>query len=243
MSRILVAVGDPEYFSHESVPALAEEWRVGGHDVTVARSSVVEDEPDFPISEFVGLDALAEADLLVIFTRFRVLPDAQMAMFSNYLDSGRPVLGLRTSSHAFRFPADSAWHGWNDGFGRDVLGTPWISHHGHASRTRVTILPEAKEHPILAGVAADFEVRSWLYHVRIPPGKQVEPLLHGAPVDTAIEPEPGPVAWTTSNNGGRVFFTTLGHRDDFAVPAARTLINNAVDWCLDSSSTRGEGST
>ncbi len=243
MSEILVAVGDPEYYSHESMPAFAEVWRAAGHDVTVAASSVVEDEPDFPVSEFVGLEALAGADLLVIYTRFRVLPDAQMALFEDYLDSGRPVLGLRTSSHAFRFPAESRWHSWNDGFGRYVLGTPWISHHGHASRTRVSVLPEAKEHPILAGVTPDFEVRSWLYHVRIPPEKHVEPLLHGTPIDTAIEPEPGPVAWTTTNNGGRVFYTSLGHRDDFDVPAVRTLINNAVDWCLDGPSTRGEGST
>lgn len=243
MSRILVAAGDPEYHSHESMPLLIGDWQAAGHSVALVTSNVIEDEPDFPVSEFAGLEALRDADLLVIFTRFRVLRDAQMDLFAKYLESGRPILGLRTSSHAFRFPADARWADWNDGFGRDVLGTPWVSHHGHRSRTRVRVVPSAQRHPILAGVAPEFEVRSWLYHVRIPAGKTVDPLLHGDPIDTEIPPEPGPVAWTTDHHGGRVFYTSLGHRDDFDVPAVRTLISNAVEWCLGDPPTPGEEST
>jgi type 1 glutamine amidotransferase len=166
---------------------------------------------------------------MVVYTRFRVLPDRQMESIQAYLDSGRPVVGLRTSTHAFRSPADSNWHAWNDGFGRDVFGTPWISHHGHSSRTDVSILAPAEGHPILRGVDSRFRVRSWLYHV-LPLSKPCRQLLWGKPVQPECPPCENPVAWTTVHNQARVFFTTLGHPDDFEIPAFRLLLANGIRW-------------
>jgi len=235
MSRILIAAGEPEYESHETMSSFARDWRIAGHDVDLCTPTVIDDEPDFPTSEFTGLEALPAADLLVIYTRFRVLPDQQMSLLGDYLDDGRPVLGLRTSSHAFHFPTDSPWSTWNDGFGREVLGTPWVSHHGHSSRTFVQASDGVLTHPILEGIESPFEARSWLYRVRIPGEKQAQVLLHGDPIEPETDPEPGPVAWTTSHRGGgRVFYTSLGHRDDFDVPAVRHLLHNAATWCLGS---------
>ena len=91
-----------------------------------------------------GLENLQAADLMVIFTRFRALPDEQMQYIDNYLKSGKPVIGIRTSTHAFNFlkvDSTSQWkhysnnydggNEWKEGFGRFILGEKWISHHGN----------------------------------------------------------------------------------------------------------------
>jgi len=226
-------LGEPEYQSHLTMPALAAEMEdQGGIRATLCISDHIPDAPDFPESRFPGLEALADADLAVFYTRFRVLPDEQMEIIRSYLDAGRPVVGLRTATHSFRFPEDSPWRSWNDGFGREVLGTPWISHHGGRSSTLVTKIPEAVGHPILAGVEGRFRVRSWLYMV-LPIPDNCVPLLWGVPIDAEREPQENPVAWTYSHNGGRVFYTSLGHPDDLAVPSTRALVTNGIRWALE----------
>lgn len=235
MKHIAFVIGEPEYSSHLTMPGIADEMTTQyGYGTTLCTTSVVPDEPDFSLSEFSDLDCLADTDLMVIYTRFRVLPDHQMKLIEAYLASGRPVVGLRTSTHAFHFPAESKWESWNDGFGRDVFGTPWISHHGHSSRTEVSILDGAKQHPILDKVEEKFQMRSWVYNV-LPLSKSCNELLWGSPVEPETEPQENPVAWTTEHNGGRVFFTTLGHQDDFEVASFRTLLINGIRWGLEDS--------
>ena len=101
---------------------------------------------------FPGLEALDAADLLVIFARYRELPDEQMKHIADYIESGRPMVGLRTATHAFNYTRhkDSPYakYGCNDdklsgGFGRQVLGETWINHYGHhnVESTRATIVP------------------------------------------------------------------------------------------------------
>lgn len=226
MSRIVVLAGEGEYRSDQTMRTVASDLRSElAADVTYLVPDVLEDMPHFPRSSFGGLDALDTADLLVIYTRYRQLPDGEMTRLANYRSRGGPVLGLRTSTHAFHYPEDSPWASWNDAFGRDVLGTPWVSHHGHASSTDVSRIPDVT-HPVLDGIPDRFHSRSWLYRVDLGPG--CVPLLHGDPVDPEDAPTPGPVAWTRD----RVFYTSLGHPDDFALPAFRRLLVNAARWCL-----------
>jgi len=230
MRHLAFVIGDPEYDSHKSMPPVADMLSKDyGYRVTQCVTSVVPDAPDFPLSEFSHLEALADADLMVIFTRFRVLPDSQMEMIEAYLDSGRPVVGLRTASHSFRFPPESRWYSWNAGFGRDVLGTPWISHHGGNSSTEVSIIESARENPILQGVEERFHVRSWLYRV-LPLPDTCQQLLWGVPINLEGQPQENPVAWMKTHNGGRVFFTTLGHPQDFEVPSFRNMLINGIRW-------------
>jgi type 1 glutamine amidotransferase len=229
VTRVVILAGEGEYESHRTLAAVADELRVGtGASVDYRSASVLADTPHFPASSFGDLTTLRDADVLVVYTRFRVLPDEEMQELDRYLARGGPVVGLRTSTHAFHFAAGSRWTGWNDGFGRDVLGTPWVSHHGHSSRTVVT-RPAAVEHPALDGVDDRFEVRSWLYRTDL--SKPCSVLLEGEPVDPESAPTPGPVAWTTEHNGGRVFYTSLGHPEDFGVPSFRRLLHNAIGWC------------
>lgn len=227
---IVILAGDPEYDSHDSMRGIADHLS-SALDVQIEYrvSSVIEDEPDFPESTFGDLSVLADADLMIIYTRFRRLIEADMVAINGYLDGGGSIVGLRTSSHAFRFEPESPWHSWNDTFGRHVLGSPWISHHGHRSSTDVTVLPETPA-AFVSGMPSEFHVRSWLYRAEL--DDWCIPILAGTPVDPESEPTPSPVAWYGLPNGRRSFYTSLGHVEDLAQAPVQRLLLNAVTWAL-----------
>ena len=110
-----------------------------------------------------GTDALKDADLAFVFLRFRNLPDDQMQPIVDYIERGGPVIGLRTSTHAFQIPKNSTFAKYDHqykgdeyvkGFGRQVLGETWAGHYGknHVMSTRLDIVDSQKDHPILRGV-------------------------------------------------------------------------------------------
>ena len=192
-------------------------------------------EKDIP-----GLEALKEADLAVFFLRWRQLPQEQLDLIDAYLKSGKPVMGFRTTSHAFNYPTGDPRERWN-AFGEFAFGAPpgWggaakHTHYGHKSTTDVTVIPEAAKNPILRGVAPEFQAASWLYRV-LPdyPAKGAVPLLMGKSVNPDKAAIDNPVAWTWQNQwGGKAFFTTLGHPEDFQVASFQRLVINAIHWCL-----------
>jgi hypothetical protein len=230
MSVIAVLAGEGEYRSIETMRLYSDDQVRAGHRVEYRTPDVLDDLPEFPESSFGDLGILEGADLLVTYIRFRRLPDHEMEQIRAYLDRGRPVIGLRTSTHAFKFSEESPWAWWNDGFGRDVLGTPWVSHHAHGSTTQVRRI-DGVEHPILEGLPDRFASPSWLYRVELAPDCEV--LLWGSPVDSEEgEPEPGPVAWTRAQHR-RTFATTLGHPKEFERGPLRRLLSNATSWCLE----------
>ncbi len=232
--NIVFLLGDPEYQSHITMPKFAKELgRDTGANISVSISSIIPDVPDLPESEFSNLERLADADLMVIYTRFRVLPDRQMGMILSYLDSGRPVVGLKTANHAFRYPEDSPHSEWNLGFGERVLGAPWRTHYGGKYGTEVRTVPSMADSPVLEGVDSTFRVRSWLYHV-LPLTELCEPLLIGSTEDPEKDSSTdNPVAWLSSHNGARVFYTSMGHPEDFQVPSFVRLLRNGIAWALE----------
>ena len=228
MIQTVVMAGEGEYESHVTMRSVAEDLEKKlGHHVTFSTPDVVEDVPDFPLSRFSDLDTLKDADLLVVYTRFRRLPDEQMQLVVDYVERAGPVVGLRTSTHAFHYAEGSPWEQWNDGFGRDVLGTPWVSHHGHSSTTAVKRVATAS-HEVLEGVDPAFVSPSWLYRVRLEQG--CSSLLWGDPIMPESPSEPGPVCWARDGSR-RVLYTSLGHPGDFAMPSFRRLLVNAARWC------------
>jgi type 1 glutamine amidotransferase len=224
-------VGEGEYESHRTMRPVAEEMgTVLGADITYRVPDVLPDMPHFPRSSFGDLTALEEADLLVIYTRWRRLPDEEMRRIVAFVERGGHVIGLRTSSHAFRYPDESEFAGWNDGFGRDILGSPWISHHGHSSSTDVTWATPTG-HPILEGIPEAFHLRAWLYRTQLL--EDCNPILWGSPVDPENEPAPSAVAWTREKEGQRVVYTNMGHPSDLRQTIVRRFLNNAARWCID----------
>jgi type 1 glutamine amidotransferase len=202
-----------------------------------------------------GLESLKTADLMIIATRFRDLPDDQMRRVVDYVESGRPVMGLRTATHAFNIPANKTYGRysfnstkWDGGFGRQVLGETWINHHGHhaVESTRGVAAPEAKGNPIVNG-CEDIWVSTDVYTVRLPLPGDSKPVILGQvlagmkptdqPVANAKNNPMMPIAWTKSYYGkhgqtGRVFTTTMGAATDLESEGLRRLLVNGSYWCV-----------
>lgn len=245
--KIVFVTGDHEYSSEATMPLLAAALSAQyGMDVTVLKSA-----PDYASEENIpGLQALENADLAVFFLRWRRLPEDQVKYIDAYLKSGKPVIGLRTTTHAFNYPKGHPLEKWN-AFGEFALGAPpgWggpagHTHCGHNCTTDVSVISKAADHPILKGVEPTFHVSSWLYKV-LPdyPAKGSTWLLMGK----AVNPEQAgfqdnPVAWTWKNAAGaKVFATTLGHPADFSVESFQRLMINAIHWTLDKPSPKWKG--
>jgi type 1 glutamine amidotransferase len=235
---VVFVTGDHEYSSEATMPLLAAELEKNYG----MRTIVLKSSPDHNSEENIpGLEALKEADMAIFFLRWRRLPAHQVKFIENFLKSGKPVMGFRTSTHAFNYPKGHELEKWN-GFGEMAFGSPpgWggaakHTHYGHESSTDVSIIPEAARHPILKGVDKNFHVRSWLYTM-LPdyPAKGSTLLLMGKSVNpntsTAIT---HPVAWTWQTAaGGKTFMTTMGHPEDFQQEALQRLVINAVHWTL-----------
>ncbi len=205
--HVVLISGDEEYRSEEVLPELAQILSTHHGFKTTVLFAINPDGGHIDptcTTNIPGTDALATADLMVIFTRFRDLPDAQMQPIDDYLRAGKPVIGLRTATHAFKPAAGSKWmhYGdgfpdpsspWKDGFGRAILGEKWISHHGEhkVESTRGRIAPGAQNSPILRGIA---DGAAWgstdVYGVRLPLPGNSSPLLLGEVVKRAGEMSP-----------------------------------------------------
>ena len=263
--HVVLVSGDEEYRSEEALPQLAKILaRHHGFTCTVLfaiNPETGEIDPDNR-TNIPGLEALRTADLMVIATRFRTLPEQQMREIDAYLKAGKPVVGLRTATHAFNLPADApfARYGWTNpdadfagGFGRQVLGETWVDHHGHHGHEscRGLVAPGAADHPILRGISdGDVWGPTDVYTVRLPLpgdsrplllGQVLEGMAPGSPVvegDDARKNDPMmPVAWTKTyriDGGptGRAFTTTMGAATDLVASGTRRLIVNACYWAL-----------
>jgi type 1 glutamine amidotransferase len=256
--HIVLICGDEEYRSEETIPQLAKILaRHHGFRCTVLFAIDPKDGTINPTvrDNIPGLDALKTADLLVVFLRFRDLPDEQMKPLVDYIESGRPIIGLRTSTHAFDLKSSQTYakYTWNNaegGFGRMVLGETWISHHGQHGKqsTRGIVAKEQANHPILRGIAnGDIWGPTDVYGVRLPLPGDSQPLILGQVLESMSpndKPVAGtqndpmmPVAWTktytgTSGKTARVFTTTMGASQDFQSEGVRRLLVNACYWAL-----------
>jgi hypothetical protein len=192
--HIVFVTGDDEYHSEEGMPLVAQilaERHGFKCTVLFAIDKTTGEISPGTKDNIPGLENLSSADLMVVFTRFRTLPDEQMKHIVEYLDSGRPVLGLRTATHGFSLVKDSAYakYGreykgpeYDGGFGRQVLGETWINHHGkHGGQsTRGLIAPGAESHPILRGIkSGDIWGTTDVYTVRLPLPEGCVPLVMG----------------------------------------------------------------
>ena len=199
-AHIVLVSGDEEYRSEEALPQLAKILTQNhGFNCTVLFAQDPESpgiiNPNYQ-SNIPGLEQLKSADLLILFTRFRALPNDQMQQIDNYLKSGKPVIGMRTATHAFNFANTdtiSRWkhygnnyngknNSWKGGFGRTVLGEKWISHHGNHKHqsTRGIIPDDIKNHEILNGISnEDIWSSTDVYEIRLPLPGDSQPVVLG----------------------------------------------------------------
>lgn len=259
--HIILISGDDEYRSEEALPMLAKILsNHHGFQTTVLfaiDSETGEIKPDHQ-TNIPGMEQLRSADLMILFTRFRELPDEDMRYFEEYLLEGKPIVAIRTSTHAFSYQRNpdspfakyhfrSEVEGWEDGFGRKILGETWIDHHGihgeEGTRGLIDGISERMDHPIIRGVKdvwgptdvygtrelyGDVDILMW--------GQSTSGMTPEAPVNW--EKSIMPVAWTKEYNieggqSGRVFTTTMGSSVDFESEDLRRLIVNASYWALE----------
>ncbi len=221
--KVVFALAEPEYRTHVTVPLFAR-------DVVEARLGcevrILEGDP--ARQNLRGLaESLATADLLFLSVRRQSLAHEEMAALHAYLEAGKPLIGIRTASHAFapRGPVPPGHVAW-PAFDPEVLGGNYQGHHGSGPRTSVTPLAAAAEHPILAGIVS-FESIASLYRAGpLAPG--ASPLLSGRIPGAPAEP----VAWTHHFGPSKVFYTSLGHEEDFSSPQFVRLLSNGVRWAL-----------
>lgn len=248
--HIVFIMGDDEYRSEESMPMLAK---------ILQREMNAKVSLCFPVDSngyinpntkdnIINLESLKTADLMVIFCRFRALPDNQLQYILDYVDSGRPIVGFRTSTHLFQYKDDKNKEYLNNEWPQKVFGQKWVTHHGHfddGNNPLTSVFTKNTQHKILTGLKP-FEAYSWLYHVDGGDWKlygDSSPFLYGKALKTNHEKEldkfplENPVAWTktyTTSKGksARVFFTTLGHPYDFKNENMRRLAVNGIYWAL-----------
>lgn len=254
--HLVLIASDHEYRSEETIPALARILaKHHGFKCTVLfgvdpeTGTIVAGQSNIP-----GMEALKSADGVVIFARFLALPDAQMKHLDDYLQRGGPIVGLRTSTHAFNYPKDSEsvyrkhhfqYDGddYDRGFGHQVLGQTWVGHYGknHTQSTRITIVPKNSDHAILRGVK-DIWVQAGGYNAE--PADDWNILTRAQPLmsmeqDGTPDPEKPAMAgeWTrtyTGANGekGRVFTSLYGASEDLLNDGYRRMLVNAVYWSV-----------
>jgi type 1 glutamine amidotransferase len=257
--HIVFVSAEQEYRSEQSLPMLAKILsEKHGFDCTVlfALNDKNEVDPtqkirwqDKTVTHNVpGLEHLTSADLLILFSRLITLPDEQIQHLVTYIDSGKPIIGIRTANHGFLENFPYLKNGRKVRFGEDVLGGSFRGHHGnwHADSTRGIIIDEMKDHAILMGVkdiwGPSDVYRTYKEGESLPDDCQAlvlgQPLLGRSPTD-GINPkkEPLPVAWFkhwTCSNGksARVFHVTMGSAKDYQNPGLRRMTINAAYWCL-----------
>lgn len=210
-ATIVLISNEAEYQSSNTLPAFKRylETNFAFHCVYLQGEAT---------NDIPGLEALEKADLMVLFARRMTLPPEQLNRFQNYFNSGKPLIGLRTASHAFQ--------NWL-AFDREVLGGNYHNHLGNRLVATARKNPEAASHPILKHVAAEFVTGGSLYKTSpLAPGTTL--LLTG----TVPDAEPEPMAWTHSHKGARVFYTSLGHPKDFENTSFRQMLVNSIFWGL-----------
>lgn len=229
--HLVIITGEDEYDAAQTLPAFAREYLQNDFQVTFVAA-----DPQTPHS-FPGMEVLDQADVALIYVRRRAPSEEQLAHLRKFIADGKAVVGLRTANHAFSINRGQPPAGhvqWPE-FDAEVLGGNYQGHHNNhgpgAPPTAVTPVAEAQQHPILTGIPNQaFDSRGSLYKVRpLKPGTQVLMMGH-IPGDHP----PEPVAWTkTTSSGGRVFYTSLGHPEDFKLPAFKRLLLNSLYWAAE----------
>ena len=259
--HVVLVAGDEEYRSEEGLPMLAKILSERhGFKTSVLFSTNDEGfiDPEKQAS-LTGAELLDSADAIVILLRFRNWPDEQMKHFDAAFQRGVPVIGLRTSTHAFQYrnDRDTDFRQYNR-FGKQVLGEDWVSHWGRHKHeaTRGVVEPGAEDDPILTSVTDVFG-DSDVYEAYPPADAKI--LLRGEVLSGMKPSDPPakynkkrrsdgqeqdingpamPVAWTRTHkqdngNENKIFCTTLGAATDLQNEGLRRMIVNSIFWGLD----------
>jgi type 1 glutamine amidotransferase len=205
--RVCLVSGSLEYDSDGSLNKLQKHLEKN-YQVECSRAFAKSD------SDLPGLENLDTCDVMLLYTRRLKITGEQLERVKKYCLAGKPIVGIRTASHAFQ--------NWLD-LDKEVLGGNYKGHYKEGPLCEVKIEDHARKHPILKGVQPFQSVASLYRNTGL--AKDVDVLLTGA-----IPEHTEPIAWTRNYKGGRVFYTSLGHQKDFDDPNFVTMVVNALYW-------------
>ena len=259
--HVVFLAGDEEYRSEEALPMLA---RILAKRHGIRSTVLFSIDPETGVidptnqTNLPGLELLDEADLMVVAWRFREPPDDAMRHFVDYVEAHKPIVGLRTATHALRYTRnrESPYarysfdsEEWPGGFGKQILGETWVAHYGvHGHESTLGVVEQGmEEHPILAGVEQVWGPTD-VYRVRqLPDAAQVlmrGQILRGMsadrpPVGDGRNDPMMPLIWLREiEHGGedappqRVVCSTIGSSTDFQNEGLRRVIVNSCLWAL-----------
>src|SRR5205823_3011519 len=194
--------------------------------------SFVTSSPDPNDNNFDHWQAIKDADQLVVSVRRRAPPKEMMALIREHLRAGKPLVGIRTASHAFAPKTVEPGHeSWPE-FDREIFGCTYENHYGNGGSDHPTFIqpnPSSLANSVLTGIGlSEFASTSSLYKSH-DLAKTTTVLLTGKLGDGSVSE---PVAWVNKGNNRRVFYTSLGSPDDFKLPVFRRLLLNGVFWTL-----------
>jgi hypothetical protein len=223
--RAVVVAAESEYDTKATLPVFAR--RVLEEQLGFDAEMLIGDNNKHVIPGLA--DALGRADLLVLSIRRLALPEKDMAALKKYLGAGKPLIAIRTSSHAFdaRGKHPTGHVEWVK-FDPEVLGGNYKGHHNVGPVATITAAPDAGKHAILTDLKLPLSSKGSLYRTS-PLAPSATPLLTGA----IEKQQPEPVAWAHAYGKGKVFYTSLGHKEDFRDPQFVRLMHNAARWVTD----------
>lgn len=234
-------IGTLHYSPELTMPVFAKELERFGFRTTLVQG---EGDPEKKTENVLpNIHELEQADVVIFFSRFMKLPDEEWQYIEDYLKSGKPVIGLRTANHSFKYSQDHPRYDWNVDFGRRVLGSPYIVHQSGA--TQIKVVAEASDHPIMTHVTKRYWISpGTLYLAKLEEG--CVPLVVGTGKGKARylkrqfgemqvkEIETAPVAWAWENEwGAKSFYTSFGHPGDFVEESFNRMLLNAICWSVD----------
>ncbi len=221
--NLLIIMAEREYKTNQTLPKFAAEHLGHLFSVNTIHANVTE-RNDLP-----GLEAIKEADIVLLSVRRRLLATEKMKLLRDYMAAGKPLVGVRTSSHAFALRKGEPAPGLADWpeFDRDIFGGNYTGHHGNGPKVTLTAPAAGKNHPILTGVDLTKLTGTGSLYKTTPLAQGTTELIRG----TIEGAEPEAIAWTHQPKGGnRVFYTSLGHVGEFTQPAMNVLLKNALCW-------------
>ena len=244
--HIVLVAGDEEYRSEESMPMLGKILsKHHGFDCTVVFAWSEDGNYIDPNNQkgLHGMSALDKADLMLIGTRFRRPSPEDAAYVTAFLNAGKPVIGIRTATHAFTGDAEFGTLPAGK-FGLKILGEQWVNHHGGHKRqgARGVIEEKNADHPVLRGVKDVFGPSDVYGVIHLTDDDRI--LLRGA-VTESLDPKSKPVegkkndpmqplAWLHNYTApddrtkGKAFCTTAGASVDLLSEDLRRLLVNAA---------------
>lgn len=223
--HVVMLIAEREYETQQSLKRFSEDREKAYRFMVVAA-----DPKDR--NRLVGLDNLRDADLMLVSVRRRTLPTEQLAVIRDFISQGKPVIGIRTASHAFSLRNKKPPEGrtdWQD-FDQVVFGGNYTNHHGNDLQVKISLADTGSKHPIVKGIDGNKQYFSSASLYR------VSPLMQGAKVlmRGQVKGHPAePIAWTYRRaDGGKSFYTSLGNTEDFQGLLLPALLENALVWGL-----------